>query len=58
MEAKEVRLDELAEVKLWIVQEQEQLAELGRSGEKTKARTVRNRLFKLLYRKDQLEDHE
>jgi hypothetical protein len=58
MEAKELRQDELTEVKLSIVQEQEQLAELGRSGEKTKARTVRDRLFRLLYRKDQLEDHD
>jgi hypothetical protein len=58
MQPKEVQKAELAEVKLSIVQDQEELAELGRSGEKTKARPVRDRLFKLLYRKDQLEDHE
>lgn len=58
MEAKEVQKDELAEVKLSIVQEQAQLAELGRSGQKALARHARDRLFRLLYRKDQLEDHD
>ncbi len=58
MEAKEVQKDELAEVKLSIVQEQKRIAELGRSRQKSQARSARDRLFKLLYRKDQLEDHE
>ena len=58
MEEKKVQSDELAEVKLSIVQEQERLAELGRSRQKSQARNVRDRLFKLLYRKDQLEDPE
>jgi hypothetical protein len=58
MEAKEVRKDELAEVKLSIVQEHEHLAELGRSGQKVLARKARDRLFRLFYRKDHLEDRE
>ena len=58
MEKKEVQKEELAEVKPSIVQEQEQLAALGRSRQKAQARNARDRLFRLLYRKDQLEDHK
>jgi hypothetical protein len=53
--AKEAGRDELAELKLSIVQVQERLAELGRCRRRVHARGARDRLFRLLHRKDLLE---
>lgn len=55
METRTIARDEIANLKFAIVTEQSRLADLGRLGEKAKARSLRDRLYQKLNRLEILE---
>lgn len=55
MEIRNLERNEIAELKLAIMQQQEQVATLARAGQKAKARRSRDSLIALLNRLDVLE---
>jgi hypothetical protein len=54
MQARNVSRDEIAELKMYIIRQQELAAELERAGKKQQARAARNKLYPLLHRLDVL----
>ena len=55
MELRTVQQDELAELKLRILTQEEQVARFGRMGLKAEARGARDQLYLLLHRQEVLE---
>jgi hypothetical protein len=54
MQARNVSRDEIAELKMYIIHQQEWAAELEQAGKSSKARAACNKLYPLLHRLDVL----
>jgi hypothetical protein len=55
MESRTVEQNELAELKVRILMQEEQVARFGRLGLKAKARCARDQLYLMLHRREVLE---